>query len=70
MVTLFLLTWSGSRQEYRMNLTLAHLMMCLLNLLVGPLIILFGSEFAYLVNGSSIIVYVMLYIVPYFMMNF
>ena len=48
-----------SIQWYILNLSLAHLVVCVVGLWIGSAITLCGSRFAYAMNGLLTIVYVM-----------
>jgi hypothetical protein len=57
---------SGSGSEYSLNLSLAHLGVCAVNMWLGYVVTLLGSRSAYAISGSLMLVYVMIYMMSYF----
>jgi hypothetical protein len=47
----------GSTQRYSLDSTLAHMVMCTMNLLVGSTVTLFGSKSTYARNELFMLVY-------------
>lgn len=62
-------SYMGFTQWYGLNLSLAHLVMCAMDLLVGSTTSLFTSRSAYVMNRFLTLIYVMMYVMSCFLIN-